>query len=81
MKRRTRKRPIQLVTENGRTIAVIVGIKEYRKMLDKLEDIDDLRVLEEMRKRPRRLRPFGEYLKDREARMRIGYRPDHGAGS
>ena len=38
-------RPTQfLVNENGEKLAAVVGIKEDEELLEKLEDLDDLRA-------------------------------------
>lgn len=43
------KKP-ELVCRGGRPVAVILDIGTYREMLERLEDQEDLRVLEEMKK-------------------------------
>ena len=40
MEPETRKRPIQIVVENGEAAAVIVGMQEYVEMLERLEDLE-----------------------------------------
>ena len=38
--------------ENGEPSAVILDIEEYKDMLERLEDAEDLKTLEDMRKKP-----------------------------
>jgi prevent-host-death family protein len=62
MKAAARKKSIQFVVENGKPAAVILDIREYRKMIERLEDQDDLRVLRQMKKRPLKFRKFEDFL-------------------
>jgi hypothetical protein len=42
------KRPTRFLTnENGEKIAVIIEIEEYKKILEELEDLDDIRAYDE----------------------------------
>jgi len=53
--------PLQVVYRDGRPVAVIVPIDEYREMLEKLEDAEDLAMLEEMRQHPLQFRSLEEF--------------------
>ncbi|MEW6107022.1 MAG: type II toxin-antitoxin system Phd/YefM family antitoxin [Bacillota bacterium] len=46
------RRVPRLVVEDGKATAVILDIEVYREMLERLKDLEDLRMLEEIRKRP-----------------------------
>lgn len=52
----------QVVYSDGEPVAVIVPIEEYREILERLEDAEDLAMLEEMRKRPLQFRALDEFL-------------------
>ena len=54
----------EIVFREGRPAAVILDIDEYRQMLERLEDIDDLRMLEAMRKRPLKFKRLDDFLKE-----------------
>ena len=41
-------------------MAVILDINEYRELLERLEDVEDLKLLEEMRKKPLHFRELEE---------------------
>ena len=56
------KRQPQYVVENGKPTAVILDIKQYEQMLERLEAADDLTVLKEMRKRPLKFRSLTAFL-------------------
>jgi hypothetical protein len=58
-----RKAPA-LVYESGRPTAVLLDIRQYREMLDRLEDAEDIAYLERLRKRPIKYRPLEEVLAD-----------------
>ena len=56
MRNNPRKKSVQVVTENEEPSAVIPGFEDYREMLERLEDLGDLEVLKEMRKKPMEFR-------------------------
>ena len=62
MSARARRKPPQLVMEDGEPAAVILDIEEYRDMLERLDDLDDLKALEEMRKKPLKFRKLDDFL-------------------
>ncbi len=61
--RKTRKPP-EVVFREGRPTAVILDISEYKEMLERLEDSEDLKMLEEMRKKPLKFRRLEDFLKE-----------------
>ena len=52
----------QLVMKNGRPNAVIIDIKDYRKMLERLEDKEDLDDLVKIRASTPSFRKFDDFL-------------------
>lgn len=64
MKRKSKRRFPELVLRNGKPAAVIVDIDEYQDMLERLEDADDIKMLEEMREKPLEFQGIGEFLKE-----------------
>ena len=60
---RTRKDP-EIVMRGGKPTAIILSIEEYRKLLERVEDAEDLKMLRAMRKRPLRFRKLEDFLKD-----------------
>jgi len=58
----TRRR--ELVYRDGKPAAVILDIAEYEELLERAEDLDDLRVLRRMRERPLRFRSLSDVLSD-----------------
>ena len=59
--RRKRKEPE--IVMRGKPTAVILGIEEYRELLERVEDAEDLKVLKAMRKRPLKFRKLEGFLK------------------
>ena len=58
-----RKEP-EIILRNGRPAAVILDIRNYREMLERLDDAEDLKALAEMRKRPLKFRRLEEFLRE-----------------
>jgi PHD/YefM family antitoxin component YafN of YafNO toxin-antitoxin module len=61
--RRTRKSP-EIVLRQGKPAAVILDIDDYREMLERLEDVEDLRLLKQMRRKKLRFRSLEEFLSE-----------------
>ena len=55
----------EIITRNGKAVSVILPIKEYQEMIERLEDVQDLAWLKRARKKPLRYRPLEEYLAER----------------
>ena len=54
----------QLIMKNGKPNAVIIDIEDYRKMLERLEDKDDLDDLIKIRSGITCFRKFEDFLAD-----------------
>ncbi len=56
----------QFITDDhGNKLAVILPIKDYQKMLDDLEEMEDIKLYDEVKARKEETLPFAEYLKKR----------------
>jgi PHD/YefM family antitoxin component YafN of YafNO toxin-antitoxin module len=64
MKTKTKRKMPEIVFREGKPAAVILDIVEYRKMLERLEDMEDLRMLEKMREKPLKFRKLENFLKE-----------------
>jgi PHD/YefM family antitoxin component YafN of YafNO toxin-antitoxin module len=64
MKGKAKKKVPEVILREGKPAAVILDIEEYREMLERLEDVDDLRMLEEMRKKPLKFRRLETFLEE-----------------
>lgn len=54
--------PPQIVYEDGKPVAVILDIDAYQEMLERLEDAEDVQMLQEMRKKPLSFRSVDDFL-------------------
>lgn len=56
------KKAPQIVFRGGEPSAVILDIEVYQEMLEQLEDIEDIKMLTEMRKKPMSFRRLDDVL-------------------
>jgi len=64
MKTKSKRKIPQIVLRGGKLAAVILDIDEYRSMLERLEDAEDLKMLKEMRSKPLKCRKLEDFLKE-----------------
>jgi PHD/YefM family antitoxin component YafN of YafNO toxin-antitoxin module len=64
MRRSTEKKAPDIIFREGKPVAVILDIDEYQELLEQLEDKHDLKMLEEMRKKPLTFRKLEDFLKE-----------------
>jgi prevent-host-death family protein len=55
----------EIVTRNGKPVSVIIPIKDYEELLERVEDSDDVAWLKRTRKKPLHYRPLADYLAER----------------
>ncbi len=61
---RSKSKTPEVILRNGKPAAVILDIDEYQDMLARLEDVEDLKALKEMRKRALKFRRLEDFLKE-----------------
>ncbi len=54
----------EIVTKKGKPVSVILPIKQYREMIERLEDADDVACLKRARRKKLHYRPLEEVLAD-----------------
>ena len=54
----------EIVTKNGKPVSVILPIKKYQEMLERLEDAADVAWLKRARRKKLHFRPLEEVLAD-----------------
>ena len=64
-----KKRLPEIVLKNGKPSAVILNINVYKEMLEQLEDVEDIKMLADMRKRPLKFRSFDDFMKEHNPRV------------
>ena len=55
----------EIVTRKGKAVSVIIPIKDYQELLERLEDAEDVVWLKRARRKPLDYRPLEDYLADR----------------
>jgi hypothetical protein len=56
----------QFITDDhGNKLAVILPMRDYQKMLENLEEMEDIKLYDEVKARKEEALPFSEYLKKR----------------
>jgi len=64
MKDKVKRKVPEIVLREGKPSAVILDIDDYREMLERLDDLEDLNMLKEMRKRTLKFRKLEDFLKE-----------------
>lgn len=54
----------EIVMRNGKAVAVILDIEDYHELLEKVEDVESLRLLETMRQGPLEFRRLEDFLSE-----------------
>ena len=54
----------EIITRKGKPVSVILPIKTYREMIERLEDAEDVDWLKKARRKPLHYRPLGDFLAD-----------------
>jgi len=54
----------EFVIKNGRPTGVILDIEQYRELLERLEDVEDLAELKRIRVKTPRFRRIEDFLKE-----------------
>lgn len=61
---KTKKKSPEIIVRDGKPTAVILEIDDYQKMLERLDDVEDIRVLAELRNRPLKFKKLEDFLKE-----------------
>jgi len=62
-------KPQYITDENGEKISVILPVSEYERMIEELEDIDDIRLYDEAKSSKEPSMSFDEYVKQRQQKQ------------
>lgn len=55
----------EIVTRKGKPVSVIIPIKDYEELLERVEDAEDVASLKRARKKPLQYRSLEDYLAER----------------
>ncbi len=58
----------EIVTRKGKPVSVILPIKDYEELLERVEDAEDVTALKRARRKPLQYRPLEDYLSERRVR-------------
>ena len=58
----------EIVTRKGKPVSVIIPIKDYEELLERVEDTDDVAWLKRARGKPLHYRPLEDYLAGRKSK-------------
>lgn len=58
----------EIITRRGKPVSVVLPLKRYQELLERVEDAADLVWLKRSRRKPRSYRPLEEYLTARGGR-------------
>lgn len=54
----------EIVTKKGKPVSVILPIKDYNEIMERLEDAEDVSYLKKARRKPLHFRPLEDVLAD-----------------
>jgi hypothetical protein len=54
----------EIVTKNGKPVSVILPIKHYKELIERLEDVNDVAWLKRARRKKLHYRPLEDVLAD-----------------
>jgi len=58
----------EIVTRKGKPVSVIIPIKAYEELLERVEDAADVAWLKRVRRKPLHYRPLEDYLAGRKSK-------------
>ena len=61
----------EIVTRKGKPVSVILPLKAYKELLERLEDAEDLAWLKRARKAPLHYRPLEDYLAEKKPKRHV----------
>ncbi len=65
MKAILKKEPQYIIDKKGKKLSVVISINEYKKMLEELEELEDIRLYDAVKARKEKSIPFTQYLQSR----------------
>jgi len=61
---KVRKKTPEIVLRDGKPAAVILDIESYQEMLERLEDVEDLKILTEQREKSLKFKKLEDFLEE-----------------
>lgn len=71
MRGKAKRKAPEIVFREGKPSAVILAIDEYKEIMERLEDVEDLKMLEAMRRKPLKFKALETFLEERQPRAHV----------
>jgi hypothetical protein len=68
MKTKFKKEPRYITDKKGKKLSVVISITEYKKMLEDLEELEDIRLYDAVKSRKEKSIPLNQYLQRRRSK-------------
>lgn len=68
MKTKVKKEPQYITDKKGKKLSVVISITEYKKMLEDLEELEDIRLYDAVKSRKEKSIPLNQYLQRRRSK-------------
>lgn len=68
MKTKVKKEPQYITDKKGKKLSVVISITEYKKMLEDLEELEDIRLYDAVKSRKEKSIPLYQYLQRRRSK-------------
>ncbi len=65
MKPVLKQEPQYITDKKGKKISVVISIAEYKKMIEELEELEDIRLYDTVKAKKEKTIPFSQYLQRR----------------
>ena len=59
-----------LTDDKGNKISIVIPLKEYKRILEDLEELEDIRLFDEVKARNEESTPLDQYLKERQKKKK-----------
>jgi len=67
----TKSPKAELITRGGKPVSIILPLREYERLIERLEDAEDRAAMREARKGRLSFRPFSAYLAEKRPASRV----------
>lgn len=59
---KAKRKELEIIFRGGKPAAVILDIDDYQEILERLQDVEDLEMLAEMRQKPLKFKKLEDFL-------------------
>ena len=66
MKSAIKKDPQYITDKKGKKLSVVISMDQYKRMLEELEELEDIRLYDAVKARKEKSIPFTQYLQRRQ---------------